>query len=85
MLSGNARWLEATPYAVIPDHLGRRRLSGRTANGARLARRRPPQGTHTAFCGLGSVSRKEFRMNNIIYIVGLVVVVIAVLGFFGLR
>ncbi len=27
----------------------------------------------------------EFGMNNIIYIVGLVVVVIAVLSFFGLR
>jgi len=29
--------------------------------------------------------RKETPMNNIIYIVGLVVVVIAVLSFFGLR
>lgn len=28
---------------------------------------------------------KEFPMNSIIYIVGLVVVVIAVLSFFGLR
>lgn len=28
---------------------------------------------------------KELQMNNIIYIVGLVVVVIAVLSFFGLR
>ena len=30
-------------------------------------------------------TRKEPLMNNIIYIVGLVVVVIAVLSFFGLR
>lgn len=29
--------------------------------------------------------RKETLMNNIIYIVGLVVVIIAVLSFFGLR
>jgi hypothetical protein len=33
----------------------------------------------------GMCQRWEFRMNNIIYIVGLVVVVIAVLSFFGLR
>ena len=30
-------------------------------------------------------TRKELLMNNIIYIVGLVVVIIAVLSFFGLR
>jgi len=29
--------------------------------------------------------RKEMKMNSIIYLVGLVVVVIAVLSFFGLR
>jgi hypothetical protein len=29
--------------------------------------------------------RKEDSMNNVIYIVGLIVVVIAVLSFFGLR
>lgn len=29
--------------------------------------------------------RKETLMNNIIYIVGLVVVIIAVMSFFGLR
>jgi hypothetical protein len=32
-----------------------------------------------------SPKQGEFHMNNIIYIVGLVVVVIAVLSFFGLR
>jgi hypothetical protein len=32
-----------------------------------------------------SVQRESRAMNNIIYIVGLVVVVIAVLSFFGLR
>lgn len=31
------------------------------------------------------VSGKEIAVNNIIYIIGLVVVVIAVLSFFGLR
>ncbi len=31
------------------------------------------------------MSRRKVRMNNIIYIVGLVVVVVAVLSFFGLR
>jgi predicted nucleic acid-binding Zn ribbon protein len=38
-------------------------------------------------CALGSRHRKQRRqgMNQIIYIVGLVVVVIAVLSFFGLR
>lgn len=30
-------------------------------------------------------TRKETQMNNIIYLVGLVVVVIAILSFFGLR
>jgi len=36
---------------------------------------------------LGSVfnSRKEHLMNNIVYIVGAVVIVIAILSFFGLR
>jgi hypothetical protein len=29
--------------------------------------------------------KQEIRMNNIIYLVGLVVIVIAVLSFFGLR
>jgi hypothetical protein len=39
-------------------------------------------GTHYA----GSISnRMEGDMNNIIYIVGLIVVVVAVLSFFGLR
>ena len=32
-----------------------------------------------------TVTKKGFGVNNIIYIVGLVVVVIAVLSFFGLR
>jgi hypothetical protein len=37
-------------------------------------------------CGsIGIRHRKEASMNNIIYIVGLVVVVVAVLSFFGLR
>jgi hypothetical protein len=31
------------------------------------------------------VSPEEVPVNNIIYIIGLVVVVVAVLGFFGLR
>jgi hypothetical protein len=34
---------------------------------------------------LPSHEAKEERMNNVIYLVGLVVVIIAVLSFFGLR
>jgi hypothetical protein len=39
----------------------------------------------TWLCVLTRSDRKEPVMNNIIYIVGLVVIVIAVLSFFGLR
>ena len=34
---------------------------------------------------VGKLNRRPFHMNSIIYIVGLVVVVLVVLGFFGLR
>ena len=42
---------------------------------------------HTCCCcsSGGSVSNWEAKMNNVIYLVGLVVVVMAVLAFFGLR
>jgi hypothetical protein len=48
------------------------------------------EATKTAISGfypiqLASAIRREAWMNNIIYIVGLVVVVLAVLSFFGLR
>jgi len=32
-----------------------------------------------------SLHRKEERMNQIVYIVGLIVIVVAILSFFGLR
>jgi uncharacterized membrane protein len=36
-------------------------------------------------CAEVGSSSEENQMNNIIYIVGLIVVIVAVLGFFGLR
>ena len=36
-------------------------------------------------CGLDLSRNKERKMNGIIYLVGLVVVILAVLSFFGLR
>ena len=47
-----------------------------------------PAGTSVQLRGLASTRRrvwKEFKMNSIIYIVGLVVVVLVILSFFGLR
>ena len=40
---------------------------------------------HRALMGPYREQQQEFSMNNIIYIVGLIVVVIAVLSFFGMR
>jgi len=36
-------------------------------------------------CAEAESSSEENQMNNIIYIIGLIVVIVAVLGFFGLR
>jgi len=47
---------------------------------AERARRNPDDRVNVA-----ASSGKDIAMNNIIYIVGLVVVVLAVLAFFGLR
>jgi hypothetical protein len=46
-----------------------------------------PRGHRPAFCKTRCrpVSPERLAMNNIIYIVGLIVVVVAVLSFFGLR
>jgi hypothetical protein len=47
-----------------------------------------PAGTSAQLRGLPSTRRrvwKELQMNSIIYIVGLVVVVLVILSFFGLR
>ena len=44
------------------------------SSGGSIARSRP-----------GSSSRGGFGMNNIIYIVGLIVIIVAILSFFGLR
>jgi hypothetical protein len=40
---------------------------------------------NTRLCSTLNPRIEERRMNNIIYIIGLVVVVIAILSFFGLR
>ena len=44
-----------------------------------------PYFANTSLVTLGVGCFRENHMNNIIYIVGLVVVVVAVLGFFGFR
>jgi hypothetical protein len=51
---------------------------------ARAATRRQQPDTPGAMLKLSSTTRSP-RVNSIIYIVGLVVVVVAVLSFFGLR
>lgn len=48
---------------------------------------RPPRARRELSVKLGRLLRVErrFRVNNIIYIIGLIVVVLAILSFFGLR
>ncbi|MDM0087007.1 MULTISPECIES: hypothetical protein [unclassified Variovorax] len=59
----------------------------RTKLGASYStRRQPPTGKKRPGARLSVLSTKRSpRVNSIIYIVGLVVVVVAVLSFFGLR
>lgn len=53
---------------------------------ARRARRDcGSQGVYSVARPLRSLRQGEDDMNNIIYLIGLVVVVVAILGFFGLR
>jgi len=40
---------------------------------------------HTFVCTLLTSSKKEYSMNRIVYLVGAVVIIIALLSFFGLR
>jgi hypothetical protein len=66
--------MEPSPGAGLPDAL----------LGAAAARM-TPCGRNTRLCSTLNPRIEERRMNNIIYIIGLVVVVIAILSFFGLR
>jgi hypothetical protein len=58
-----------------------------------LCRHSAPPSAYSRFEGVYSVARRlrsptgkgDTNMNNIIYLIGLVVVVVAILGFFGLR
>lgn len=50
-----------------------------------LFARRSPQAGRTGRLAAGIPSKEDRIMNNIIYIVGLVVIVAAVLGYFGFR
>ena len=60
-------------------------MSNRTCES--YSARRPPPTAGKAFAcdALASLTKRSFTVNSIIYIVGLVVVVVAVLSFFGLR
>jgi hypothetical protein len=73
--SGSERFLAKTTVQTGRGHLRRSRVCDRLSRRARLPR---------------SLTRKKLQeewntVNNIIYIVGVVVVVVAVLAFFGLR
>jgi hypothetical protein len=90
-------WRNAVTLSVIryPSHPSRYRrpVWNRDAGGCLglNAAGRPFKGTSVPFPTLvrqrplQALSRKVSHMNGIIYLVGLVVVVIAVLSFFGLR
>jgi hypothetical protein len=48
--------------------------------------RAPPRGTFRTSCPLsGRKELEEDKMNQLIYLIGLIVVILAILSFFGLR
>ena len=52
---------------------------------SRLSKEYPGTGTLKPLCHCQRIQWKEVDMNGLIYLIGLIVVIMAILSFFGLR
>jgi hypothetical protein len=81
---GSQAGLKRLPFAIRPTNVGWHTdsLAGPRCNESSGVVKRLATLAHLNFCQLQS---KRIFMNSIVYIVGLVVIVIAILSFLGLR